>query len=55
MKLFQIVHDWLASASFKIHPGTSLAVQWLRLQVSNAGGMDSILVREIPHVTRPKE
>ena len=36
---------------------TSLAVQWLRLQVSNAGGKGSIpnLETNIPHVTWAKK
>ena len=36
---------------FKIKPGTSLVVQWLRLGASNAGGMGSIPAwgTKIPH------
>ena len=38
----------------KIIIGTSLAVHWLRLQTSTAGGMGSILGLgiKIPHATR---
>ena len=41
------------SENQKRRPWTSLAVQWLRLQVSNAGGKGSIpsLGTNIPHVT----
>ena len=36
-----------------MYTGTSLAVQWLRLQVSTAGGMGSICGQgsRIPHAT----
>ena len=34
--------------------GSSLVVQWLRLHISNAGGMGSILGRGTYHGARPK-
>ena len=40
------------SYTYESHPGTSLAVQWLRLCAPNAGGMGSIPGQgtKIPHV-----
>ena len=42
---FKIINS-LAWMNRKPTLGTSLLVQWLRFLVSNAGGLDSILVRE---------
>ena len=47
------VHNLEANYFIKNIRGTSLAVQWLRLCVSNAGGVGSI--PKIPHALRPKK
>ena len=44
---FQVYSDdTLNPPCIKVHPRTSLVVQWLRLQAPNAGGLGS-LVREL--------
>ena len=41
------ISKWLLSLLPKKKLGTSLAIQWLRLCASTAGGMGSIPVREL--------
>ena len=60
INLFSHVWTWCFDFVFvfKIpHIGTSLAVQWLRLLASNAGGAGSIpgWGTKIPHTTQPKK
>ena len=51
------VHNLEANYFIKNIRGTSLAVQWLRLCASNAGGVGSIpgAGTKIPHALRPKK
>ena len=49
----QIPYDIIYMRNLKYYPGTSLAVQWLRLHASTAGGTDLIPGQgtKIPHAT----